>query len=279
MIHADGSNLVFITGCPRSGTTWLHRLIASHPLVTTGQESNLFDFYIGPQLRTWREEYTYYDGRGPNGLHTYVTEPEFLQILRDYALALLGKVPLKNHGLFLEKTPSHVCFLREIHELFPQAKVILIQRHPVDVVASLLSAGRSWGNLWAPKNVFDAAKMWKRYVKCGITNKNYLPPLQLFETSFERIKSHGKATLKAIFDFINLECSDHDLENYFKANRPGSPTMTNIPLYGEYLGRFTVEPEGFHRRQDSDRYLPTLLKLVVNLMCLPEMRALGYRIK
>ena len=49
----DGSNLVFLVGCPRSGTTWLQRLLAGHPDVHTGQESNLFKDYISPQMRAF----------------------------------------------------------------------------------------------------------------------------------------------------------------------------------------------------------------------------------
>jgi hypothetical protein len=43
---------VFLVGCPRSGTTWVQRLLACHPGIATGQESNLFEMYIGPQLRS-----------------------------------------------------------------------------------------------------------------------------------------------------------------------------------------------------------------------------------
>jgi hypothetical protein len=47
----QGHNLVFLIGCPRSGTTWLQRLLASHPQVRTVQETFLFPRYISPQLR------------------------------------------------------------------------------------------------------------------------------------------------------------------------------------------------------------------------------------
>lgn len=279
MIHPDGRNLVFITGCPRSGTTWLHRLIASHPLVTTGQESNLFDFYIGPQLRTWKDEFKYYDGRGPNGLHTYVTEAEFIEALRNYALSLLGKVEIKPGGVFLDKTPSHVCFLKEIHEIFPEAKIIIIYRHPVDVVASLLSAGKSWGRIWAPRNVMGAVRMWKHYVRCGMSDNKSIPSGQLYETNFEKIKENGRRILGEIFDFINLPYASDDLEHYLQKNRPGNPAMTMIPLYGEFAGRHIMEPEGFYKKKESDRHVPFFAKAMVNLLCLKEMWALGYNIK
>ena len=69
-----GHNMVFIVGAPRSGTTWLQRLLATHPRIRTGQESKLFRWYIAPQLRMWAMETTRErnretaNGRGGTGL-------------------------------------------------------------------------------------------------------------------------------------------------------------------------------------------------------------------
>ena len=179
----------------------------------------------------------------------------------------------------MDKTPSHVCFLREILDIFPKAKIIIIHRHPVDVAASLLSAGKSWGKNWAPRNVIEAARMWKRYTRCGLSNNKYVPADQLFETSFEQVKNNGKEILKRIFAFLNLEGNGRDFQNYLKANRPGSPDMTKIPLYGEFAGQHIVEPEGFYKKKESDGHLSVVAKMIINLLCLKEMWALGYNIK
>lgn len=65
-----GHNVVFLVGSPRSGTTWVQRLLASHPQIQTGQESHLFAAYIGPQLRAWRagSDPLKWSGRGAVGL-------------------------------------------------------------------------------------------------------------------------------------------------------------------------------------------------------------------
>lgn len=279
MIDAKGSNLAFVTGCPRSGTTWLHRLIASHPLVSTGQESNLFDFYIGPQLKTWRDESKLFNGRGPNGLHCYLKEQEFLGILRKYAVALLGNVRVKGKGIFLEKTPSHVCFFKEINEIFPKAKIIIINRHPFDVISSLLRVGKSWGPNWAPKNVLAASRMWKGYTKCAISSEHYLPKDNLYVTNFERLKRNGIEVIKELFEFLDLNCTDQEAANFLESNRPGNPKMTKIPLYGEYEGKYIVEPDGFYKKKDSDYRLPLVSKLIITAICKREMGKLGYRFK
>src|SRR5215469_4920410 len=37
---------VLIVGCPRSGTSWLQRLLSQHPQVATTQETHLFSEYL-----------------------------------------------------------------------------------------------------------------------------------------------------------------------------------------------------------------------------------------
>ena len=44
---------LFIVGAPRSGTTWVQRLLLSHPAIRGGQESNFFCAF-GPVLQMYR---------------------------------------------------------------------------------------------------------------------------------------------------------------------------------------------------------------------------------
>src|SRR5919201_5205098 len=112
-----GESLVCIVGCPRSGTTWVQRLLASHPRVRTGQESDVFDLYVGPQLRAWRQEAdARSSGRGGVGLACYWREEDFLRVLKDYAVQLLQPMVggLEPGEVFVEKTPSQVLYIPEI---------------------------------------------------------------------------------------------------------------------------------------------------------------------
>jgi hypothetical protein len=277
MIKEDGSNLAFVMGCPRSGTTWLHRLIASHPLVATGQESNLFDFYVGPQLRNWQNEVQYFDGRGPNGLHCYLTEAQFLERLRRYALSMFDSVAVPAGGIFLEKTPSHVCFVPEIMAVFPQAKVILIRRHPFGTIASLLQSGKTWGQTWAPSGLRAACNFWNFYAAYTRGAREQIPAAQRYECSFEDLKSRGNVILKEIFDLLALDCTAGKAAAYLEANRPDNPAMTGIPLYGDYAGQNVSEPEGFYRRQDTNRPLSAFARVVIRALCRREMAGLGYK--
>src|SRR5688572_15673183 len=46
-------NHIFIIGAPRSGTSWLHKLIGSHPKAASSVEINFFHEYLRPVLNAW----------------------------------------------------------------------------------------------------------------------------------------------------------------------------------------------------------------------------------
>src|SRR5918912_1485278 len=200
-----GENLVCIVGCPRSGTTWLQRLLAGHPLVRTGQESDVFDIYVGPQLRAWRRELDpTASGRGGVGLGCYLDDPAFVRILRRYALDLLEPMlgTLGPGELFVEKTPSHALYIPEIVELFPATRFVHVLRDARDTVASLLGAARSWGRGWAPRRARGAAHMWVGHVQAVRQAATRLPARQLLEVRYEDLHTHGARVLRDVVSWL-----------------------------------------------------------------------------
>jgi hypothetical protein len=256
----SGHDLVFVVGCPRSGTTWVQHLLASHPQVVTGQESDVFDLYVGPQLRTWRRELEdARDGRGGLGMACYLREDEFLEALRTYMLSLLRPMldALSPGQVFVEKTPSHVIYLPEIVELLPQARVVHVLRDARDVVASLLAASRSWGAGWAPRTAQLAARTWVDHVEAA---ERYRPLLgdRFVEVRYEDMLVDAKGSLRRIASFLDLDWEEGALAAALLANTAGAEGRTGHarPLVrgGEFARRGNSEvhePDGFVRRAGS----------------------------
>ena len=256
----DGANLVFVVGCPRSGTTWVQRLLASHPSVRTGQESDVFDIYVGPQLQAWRRELEITSsGRGGVGLGCYFREAEFLPILKRYALDLLR--PMVGHlqagDLFVEKTPSHALFIPEILTLLPRARFVHVLRDARDTVASLLSASRSWGRTWAPRTARQATGMWVQHVEAARRARAHLGPHQFFELRYEALHQNTPRQLTRLVDWLGLHWLEADLMQAVAANQPESARRgegTAIPMggtFGDVSGPVVKEPVGFVRRAQA----------------------------
>jgi hypothetical protein len=248
-----GQDLIFLVGAPRSGTTWLQRLLATHPQIGTGQESHLFSEFIGPQLRMWRK---HAEGageeRGGVGPGCYHSEEEFHRILREYMLALLEPIIARDDAstYFLEKTPGHALFLPEIHALLPCARFIHIIRDPRDVVASLVGAAASWGRSWAPRSTARAATLWVRHVESAVKAGRMLTDEQYTEVRYEDLQKDGSQALSRLFRFIGVESPPDLVEsalfnNSAEAHRSGGGTP--IPLGGIFAGEGgqVEEPRGF----------------------------------
>jgi hypothetical protein len=283
-----GANLVFVVGCPRSGTTWVQRLLASHPCIRTGQESDLFDMYVGPLLRTWtRELQADSSGRGGVGLACYLTDAQFHQTLRSYLMQLLAPMvtDLGPGELFLEKTPSHVLFVDEIHTLLPQARFIHVLRDARDTVASLLSASRGWGRTWAPRRAGGAAATWVSHVQAGRHARRQLPPSQFHEVRYEALHVDGPRVLSDLVSWLRLEWTEDQVRLALERNSPQAARAgrgTPIPLGGEVassMGSFVKEPEGFVRRAQAGTWrqdLGPLDRLAVWRVARRTMAEVGY---
>lgn len=239
-----GKNMVFLVGCPRSGTTWLQKLLASHPKVRSGEESHFFSLYVGPQLRSWNDQKTRHFNRGIGhaaGPQAYFREEEFLAILKNYLAALLNPVidGLQPDELFLEKTPSHALYIPEIKELLPESRFIHLLRDCRDVVASLMIAGRSWGASWAPNSAKVAAAMWVQHVKAVKSAAKKLSPQEFCEIRYEDLWNSPFDTLNGLAKFLGISWSKDAINIAIDSNKADAMETggTPIPVYGEVRSR------------------------------------------
>lgn len=254
MIHGDGSNVIFVIGSPRSGTTWLQKLIASHPDVATSQESNFFISYGRPLLRSWKEDLADDSGRGGIGLPCYLSEDEFHRMLGlVFQEAVVRRVFDNNPEahLFLEKTPSHALVVKEIHRALPGARFIFIVRDPRDVVASMIAAAKTWGKMWAPSNIFRALAMWRRHVKSARESLAVIPAELSVIVRYEDLAADPRRELSDLFSFLGLQSSEDDIKEYVILNAADNESNGSLAVYGEIgekMGGAVSDPVGFVRK-------------------------------
>lgn len=219
-----GNNIVFVVGCPRSGTTFLQKLLESHPKLRSTPETHLFDKYLGQDIRSWKDEIK---AAATNawfpGLSSYLGEDSFRSMIREYALNLIGPhiSELKSGELFIEKTPQHAEYLPEIMDLFPESKIVHILRDARDVVASILAASASWGPYFpgaAPK----AARMWVRYIDAVRSSKDQLHNDQFYQLKYEDLVSSTKESMESLSGFLGIKWENGALEAAIRKNDASS---------------------------------------------------------
>lgn len=124
--RADVPQPIFILGFPRSGTTLVEQILASHSAIRAGGE-----LPFGRQLRE---------------LTVDLSEMES-ERLRDTYLAGAESYGLTGSGAnyFTDKMPLNDMWLPVLRIAFPESPVVLVRRHPLDVLASVMAHDMTHG--------------------------------------------------------------------------------------------------------------------------------------
>lgn len=246
----QGQNIVFIIGAPRSGTTWLQKILSVHSAVVTGQESEFFTSFAEPVLRNFYSQLHSPSERGGTGLPCYFTEKSLYELLANTFYRMIEVVPEYNENMiFLEKTPSHALVCDLIDRVLPKARFIHIVRDPRDVVESLNAAARSWGKVWAPRTAYGAICMWKRHVASARRCLERLPTDRQLEIHYEDLRDDPANVVCEIVDRLQLPIERHEARCLHKKSK-----YMELKKYGEFglrWGAVVQEPEGFVRRQSE----------------------------
>ena len=123
----DSDRAIFVTGLPRSGTTLVEQILASHSAVAGGEEVNLFHTALIPAGDFSLQGGLDYEMR------TAGADP-WGEIARDY-LAMLDQ-RFGHNGRIVDKTLNHSHFLGFILHSLPSAKVIWLRRDAEDTAIS-----------------------------------------------------------------------------------------------------------------------------------------------
>src|SRR5262245_29129418 len=77
---------IFIIGAPRSGTSWVHRMLAEHPQVAAiDHELTVFSRYLAPWARHFAAEtQSMNEGKWSQGMPTLFSAEEFEQRMRAF---------------------------------------------------------------------------------------------------------------------------------------------------------------------------------------------------
>ena len=284
--NLNGEDIVFIAGCPRSGTTWLQRLIASHPMIRTGQESFVIPWYVHPVAQRWKKEL-----KNPVpaaiGLSAYLNESQGKELIKQYVQMLMNSVTgdLQPGMVFLEKTPDNSFYIQEIMEYLPKAKIVHIIRDGRNVVASLLAASKTWGfKPWGNLNAYSAAKLWVSHLDAVRHSQQIVPSGQFFELKYESLLDSAEEILEAIFRFIGVEWSKEQIKEAVERNSLSSESeqRTKLEIRGEKAQRLNSEGRivaefGSHSTSSERRNLNVAQKLMVWMAARDTLKKYGYR--
>ena len=237
---------VFIVGSPRSGTTWLQAMLASHPCVATGPETAFFKT-VSAMEASFLEKVP-----RPAGLAQYLTREEFYAALADLFHHATSKVPAPEGPCryFVEKTPEHCYFAPLILRCLPGARFIHLLRDGRHVVASLLRAGREWDNRSPAGSAAVAAEVWGRSVRAARQIPALLPdPEDYREVRYEDLRCAPHEQLQRLLIWLGLPADSSLVEAVVARNELEKVRQSHgfdaIRRPGPGGASAGAEPEGF----------------------------------
>jgi len=196
----------FVTGASRSGTTSIIKWLGK------GKDVRIFDeirisFAINSFLESvHRHKYLFEDREILEPLvrelfYKYISKKSFL--INKTAIL---KEPVTYSGFFKMAGPNYI---RNMHQLFPESKMIFMMRHPISVTNSLLK--REWGISFTGVTPYqisldDALKTWKDNARVYIHNKdkNYI-----YLCRYENLVKHPKEETEKIKNFLSIRHTEH----------------------------------------------------------------------
>lgn len=210
---------VFLVGAPRSGTTILQSLLASHPEITSFPETKFFHYLWSDRLKSRLtdrlREFFHREIRRPDLYDEWVSETSLTSDRIKWFVGILDKLAVEGgNSIWLEKTPEHVYFVRDILDHLPDAKFIHIVRNPLDVIASMRKATSDpstnaiWGGEWSLQFCIER---WKSSV--AATN-SFSDNSQRLVIRYEDLLEDKVKILSQCCYFIDIAYDPEMLRNY-----------------------------------------------------------------
>ena len=202
-VKSDPAAPVFIVGFPRSGTTLLDTLLMNLPQLHVLEER--------PVLREVQE------ALGDARRLGKIDSAEANALRRRYFDALGQMQPPTPGATVVDKFPLHMAEMPLIHRIFPDAKVIFVERHPYDAVLScfmanfqLNAAMRSFTDLEEAALTYDAVfDAWTRATS--------LLPIAVHRVRYERMVTNLEDEMRPLLEFLELPWDPRVLDNQASA--------------------------------------------------------------
>jgi protein-tyrosine sulfotransferase len=187
-----GASPIIVYGAPRSGTTYLIRILNQHPDVFVGNEMRVFG---------WLHQ----------SLNVLTRDPRFLRTDRDRFIEhLRSEYPRVIEGFYRtlhpkaqywgDKNPRYASdssagTLETVAELFPRSRFIHLVRDGRDVVVSLVRQGRG----------FDRAhRIWVTDVERG-SAFGRAHAARYLEVRYEELVRDDAAAARKLFEFLGID--------------------------------------------------------------------------
>ena len=249
---------IFILGFPRSGTTLVEQTLSAHPKIAAGDELPLIHEITAIMPRMLASPLGYPEALAELWMGD---QREGLDNLRDYYLQKVRQMGVLREGAarFTDKMPLNETHLGLIALLFPEAPLIHVLRHPLDIMVSAFSNQFTHGFFCA----YELETAARHYVRVMDLVEHYRAEMTLryLPIRYEDIVADQEASVRAMLAFVGEDFDKacltfHENRRYA---RTASYAQVTEPLYERSGYRYR------HYRAHLEPVLPILQPVIERL--------------
>jgi tetratricopeptide (TPR) repeat protein len=217
---------IFIVGLPRTGTTLVERILASHSKVVSGGELNAFPMALleagGKPIAA-----------GLEGLDQNLVKSLTPKTLKDLASRYLQLANnyVNEAPIFVDKLPYNFLYCGLILHAFPHAKIVHVNRNPFDAALSNFKMlfDRGYEYSYCLK---DTADFIAAYSQLMLQWKSRFPE-QIYSIEYEHLVSSQEQQTRELLAFCQLDW-DPECLNFHQNNsvsQTASASQVREPIY------------------------------------------------
>ncbi|WP_281561675.1 tetratricopeptide repeat-containing sulfotransferase family protein [Thalassomonas sp. RHCl1] len=223
------ADVIFIVGLPRSGSTLLEQILASHSMVDGTKElPEIIAMVRKLGARSKREQRSKY--------------PEIIADLTGEHCKALGEEYLRKTQLhrgtasfFIDKMPNNFAHIGLIKRILPQAKIIDARRDPMSTCFScfkqLFSAGQAFSY-----SLEDIGRYYLDYIRL-MEHWHKVMPGEVLTVNYEAVVNDFERQVRQILAYCGLPFEQSCLEFYNnkRAVNTASSEQVRLPIYQSSL--------------------------------------------
>lgn len=222
----DGPAPIFILGMPRSGSTLLEQILASHSDVEGAAElpyiGLLSEALGGPRS----------NGKQYPAALADMTPDQFVSFGKSYIYYSRSNLPKKTQR-FTDKMPANFAHVGLIHLALPNAKFIDARRHPLDVCVGnyrqLFAQGKNHAY-----DLNECAEYFLDYIRV-MNHWDEVLPGRVLKVQYEDVVADLEGQARRMLEYCELPWEDACL-NFHETNRPvntASSEQVRMPIYDD----------------------------------------------
>lgn len=233
---SDSERPVFVVGMPRSGTSLVEQIIASHPSAHGAGELEFWNAFVHKHEEAVRQAV-------PEESTRKRLAAEYLRVLSGHS---------RDATRIVDKAPVNSDYLGLINTVFPRARMIYLRRDPIDTCLSCYFQQLS-PVMNFTMDLADLNHYYREQQRLLAHWRSALPKEALLEVRYEDLVNDQETWTRRILEFLGLPWDERCLE-FHKTERAVSTAST-------WQVRQKIYTSSVERWRNYEKFIKPLLSL------------------